>query len=46
MEGSAMTTESLYGPLKGVALVVILLMALTLLYAGYMSITHWSGIGV
>jgi hypothetical protein len=41
-----MTTESLYGPLKGLALVILLLMVVSLLYAGYMSITHWSGIGV
>lgn len=41
-----MTRTALYGPLKAVALLVLLLMLVALLYAGVMSITHWSGIGV
>lgn len=41
-----MDPNSLYGPLKAVAMVVLLLMLVALLYSGYMSITHWAGIGV
>ena len=41
-----MDPHSLHGPLKLVALVVLLLMLAALLYAGVMSITHWTGIGV
>lgn len=35
-----------YGPFKLLALIVILLLVLSLVYAGYISIAHWSGIGV
>jgi hypothetical protein len=45
-KGAAMKSQSLYGPVKGFALIVILLMLVALLYSGYMSITHWTGIGV
>jgi hypothetical protein len=41
-----MSPQSLHAPLKAVALVVIALVLASLLYAGYMSITHWAGIGV
>jgi hypothetical protein len=41
-----MNTETLHGPLKAFAIVVLALMLLALLYSGYISITHWSGIGV
>ncbi|MGE5864652.1 MAG: hypothetical protein ACM32J_06105 [Rhizobacter sp.] len=41
-----MKSQSLYGPVKAFALIVILLMLVALLYSGYMSITHWTGIGV
>jgi hypothetical protein len=41
-----MDPHTLHGPLKAVALVVLLLMLLTLIYTGYVAITHWSGIGV
>jgi hypothetical protein len=44
--GAPMDPHSLHGPLKVVALVVLLSMLLAVLYAGYMSITHWAGIGV
>lgn len=36
----------LYGVLKAVGLVVILLMAVAIVYAGGISIAYWSGIGV
>jgi hypothetical protein len=41
-----MKPDSAYGPFKVVALVVLSLMALTGLYAGYMAVALWSGIGV
>lgn len=41
-----MDPQSLFGPVKALAVVVILLMLVALLYAGYMSISHWEGIGV
>jgi hypothetical protein len=41
-----MDPHTLHGLLKVVALVVLLLMLVTLLYTGYVSVTHWSGIGV
>ena len=41
-----MNQQSAYGPVKLVALAVIALMALAVLYAGYMSVALWSGIGV
>lgn len=41
-----MPQPSLHGPLKVLALIVIALLIVSLVYAGYISITHWSGIGV
>lgn len=41
-----MDPHTLHGPLQAVALVVLLLMLAALLYSGYISVTHWSGIGV
>ncbi|MFT3857637.1 MAG: hypothetical protein QM742_09115 [Aquabacterium sp.] len=41
-----MTRDTLYGPIKGLALLVLLLMLVALLYAAGISITHWAGIGV
>ena len=41
-----MNADTLYGPLKGLAWVVLLLMLVALVFAGVMSITHWAGIGV
>jgi hypothetical protein len=41
-----MDAQSLYGPVKALALVILLLMLVALLYAGYISISHWEGIGV
>lgn len=35
-----------YAPLKIFALVIVLLMAVAMVYAGTMAITYWSGIGV
>ena len=35
-----------YAPVKLVALLIILLMMAALAYAGYISIAHWTGIGV
>jgi hypothetical protein len=36
----------LVGPLKVFGYVVVLLMAVAMLYAAYISITYWSGIAV
>lgn len=36
----------LAGPLKVFGYVVVLLMLLAMLYAGYISVTYWSGISV
>lgn len=41
-----MQSESLYKILRIVGIVVLLLMAGAILYAGSISVTHWSGIGV
>ena len=42
MDGSA----RYYTPLKIVGYVVLALMAVAILYAGYITLTHWTGIGV
>jgi hypothetical protein len=44
--GARMNSQSLYGVVRAVALVVLLAMLASVVYAGYMSVTHWSGIGV
>lgn len=36
----------MHGPLKLVSYVIILLMLVALLYAGYISVKYWAGIGV
>lgn len=36
----------LYGVLKAVAWIIILLMAVAILYGGGISLKYWSGIGV
>ncbi len=41
-----MHTSLVYGSLKALALIVIAVLVVALAYAGYMSIVHWSGIGV
>lgn len=41
-----MQSDSVHTPLKVVALVVLLLMVGAALYAGYIAVTHWTGIGV
>ncbi len=41
-----MHSQSFVGPVKAVALVVLLLMLVAALYSGYMAVTHWTGIGV
>ncbi|CAG0977382.1 hypothetical protein GEOBC_01616 [Geobacteraceae bacterium] len=41
-----MEARALYAPLKALALVVLLLMLAAMVYAAYMSLTHWTGIGV
>lgn len=35
-----------YTPVKIVGYVVLVLMAVAIVYAGYITLTHWSGIGV
>jgi hypothetical protein len=41
-----MHPDALYAPVKLVALLILLLLALSLGYAGYISVAHWTGIGV
>ncbi|HJV83200.1 hypothetical protein [Noviherbaspirillum sp.] len=41
MQGTA-----LYGPLKLVSLLIVILMLAAIVYGGYISISYWSGIGV
>jgi hypothetical protein len=41
-----MEQEALYAPVKWVALLILLLMVASLLYAAYVSMAHWTGIGV
>ncbi len=36
----------MHGPLKLVSYAIVLLMALAVLYAAYISVTYWTGIGV
>ena len=36
----------MHGPLKLVSYVIVLLMALAVLYAAFISVTYWTGIGV
>lgn len=38
--------ESFFTPLRVVSFVVLLAMLAAILYAAYISLTHWSGIGV
>lgn len=35
-----------YTPMKIVGYIVLLLMAVAIIYAGYITLTHWAGIGV
>ncbi len=41
MHGAAYHT-----PMKIVGYIVLLLMAIAIIYAGYITLTHWAGIGV
>ncbi len=41
-----MRSAALYGSLKIVGYVVLAAMLASILYAAYISLTHWSGIGV
>ena len=41
-----MTPNDGRNPLKIVALLILLLMLLAMLWAAYVSVAHWSGIGV
>ena len=41
-----MSPERWHGPLKAFAIVVLALMLVALLYATYISIANWGGIGV
>jgi hypothetical protein len=36
----------MHGPLKLVSYVIVLLMALSVAYGAYISVTYWTGIGV
>lgn len=36
----------MHGPLRLVSYLIVLLMALAVLYAAYISVKYWSGIGV
>jgi len=41
-----MNEERFHPPLRWVSFVVLALMAVAVVYAGYISIVHWSGIAV
>jgi hypothetical protein len=41
-----MTSQAVYTPVKILAIVVLLLLLGAVLYAGFMAITYWTGIGV
>lgn len=41
-----MSRAAYYTPLKVVSYVVLALMTGAILYAGYITLTHWAGIGV
>lgn len=36
----------MHGPLKVLSYAVVAIMAVAVVYVGYISMTHWSGIGV
>jgi hypothetical protein len=38
--------KAFYGPVRIVSFVVLLAMLAAVVYAGWISLTHWSGIGV
>lgn len=41
-----MNPDGLYGPVRLIAWLVLLLMVVALVYAGVMAVTDWTGIGV
>lgn len=41
-----MSGAAYYTPMKIVGYIVLFLMAVALIYAGYITLTHWAGIGV
>lgn len=45
-KGFHMHGESFFAPLRIVSFVVLLAMLAAIVYAGWISVTHWSGIGV
>ena len=46
MKGQLMRDTPMHGPLKWVSLLIILLMIAAIVYAGFISIKYWAGIGV
>ena len=44
--GDDMDSPAAYASLKALAAVVLLLMLVAMLYAAYMAVAHWTGIGV
>lgn len=45
-EATEARVPAVHGPLKGLAIVVIAAMAAAMIYAAWITLTHWSGIGV
>lgn len=41
-----MRETALTGPLRILSYVIVLLMAIAVVYAGYITVSYWSGIGV
>jgi hypothetical protein len=41
-----MDQDALYAPVKWVAVLILLLIVVSLVYAAYVSMAHWTGIGV
>jgi hypothetical protein len=46
MKGQLMRDTPMHGPLKWVSLLIILLMVAAIVYASFISIKYWAGIGV
>jgi hypothetical protein len=45
-EGVSMREDAFTGPLRILSYVIVLLMAIAVVYAGYITVSYWSGIGV
>jgi hypothetical protein len=46
LTGTTRWSGHVYGPIKLAGYLIVLLMAVAVLYAAYISVTYWAGIGV